>query len=628
MNAVIPPLLDTVRRLADECLAPPSSQLNSEWADANVVLDERQTPWPGPYDSSITPWARTVMDFPHDDRYDKLFIGKSSQGGLTEACLNIIRRKPLNDPGPVIYAIDTENEVRKISDIRLRPTIEQLGGHALTGEKDDLALMTIKLRNMIIYLGGGGSPALYENKFASLIILDEVENHKLNREASRDASTIGLAEERMKLVPGAKMIVLGKFGLHGGLLHSEWMDGTREFFEVPCQGCGAFQSLRIRGLDFAKHKDLAGGWDKRGVIEDTGYLCQGGVDGVTGAKLPPCGYRHSWHEHLPQMTRAGRWGAPTNAKPTPRVRSIQISDLYSPAEKVSWGNLAMGLINSKGNPGERRKLFNHNFGLPWKEREQKVEAEEILALRGGLKDHRTGTVSGPLWRMGWDPTRRVCPIPDPAVVLCCFDRQDACDKFVTAAFRATGEMYVIDYGEEMSGGGGIESAYLRRYQVLGAKDEDGEPVEMEIEPYGGLVDSGFDTKKTYALCEAIQMLGKQVFPSMGMPSSQTSGRLWVQRSIAQFGDAVRYDYLDYNLKYELYANRIKRRGAPRIYFPADIADHPQLLAELTAERLETRPVGRRMVTKWETHGRQNDYGDCLKELLLCWDILAPSLLVN
>lgn len=619
-------ILHRLREIASETFRTPSGEPVSEWADQNVVLGEKQTPWPGPYDSSITPWARTVMNFPQDDRYDKMLVGKSSQGGITEACLNAVRWKPMNDPGNVVYAIDTEKEVRNISDIRLRPTIEKLGGHTLTGDKDDLSLLTIKLRNMIIYLGGGGSPALYENKFASLLILDEVENHKLNQHADRDASTIGLAEERMKLVPGAKMIVLGKFGLHGGLLHAEWMEGTREFFEVPCQGCGALQSLRIRGLDFAKYKDLAGGWDKVGVLEDTGYICQGGVDPKNPKKtVPACGFRHRWERHLPQMVAEGRWGAPTNKKPTPRVRSIQISDLYSPSEKVSWGALAMLLINSKGNPGERRKVYNHNFGLPWKEKQQKVEAEELLALRGGIKDPRTGRVSGPSWRLGWDPDKRVCPIPDPAVVLACFDRQNDCDKFLTAAFRPNGEMFLIDYGSELSGGAGIEQAYLRRYPVLGAVDDEGNPAEFVIEAYGGLIDSGFDTKTTYALCEALRLLGKLVFPSMGMGASQTSGRLWVQRSIAQFGDAVRYDYNDYQLKYQLYANHIKKRTAPRIYLPADIADHPQLMAELSAERLETKPRGRRMITEWETHGRANDFGDCLKELLLAWDILAPTL---
>jgi phage terminase large subunit GpA-like protein len=607
-----------------QCIAScyPARAAENPWqyADRRVWLDGKATADPGFYNSAKTPFVRRMQEIGAAPAVDPLtghfvhtYVGmKSSRSGFTEGALNIIRWMPQHQPGHVLYAIDSKDEVKAISKERLKPTLERiLDENQLPGNPDDFGIYWIFLRNMTIRLGGSYSEGLFANKWLRKIFLDECE---VMSQDVGGSTPIDLADSRGTTVDDFQKFLLSKPKVPGTRFHQEYLAGTQEKFYVPCPHCGHRQELvwgdgTAEGIKYTQCKGLDGRYDLNRVLEETYYQCAG---------AQRC---HIDYIDQREMVAQGEWRI-TNPHATPGIVSQQISDLYSPFKKVSWGNLALLWIKAQKSLTAIQHFWNNYMGLPFEAKKVSISVGDLLACRSGLID-TSGQRATPIYHMGELPWQ-------PHLLLATSDIQDEVMKWMVWAYRGIVlnfrqpnqtvryECALIDYGKTL-GYDDLANLLTRPYLVRGG---DGVPCFAAQ----GLVDSGYATFATYDFCIA----NGNWFPTKGIGAS-TSGQLVVQKERTHNGsDFLRYDYEDHSIKVAFYEDRIKRRREPRLYLPSDLEDerHTELVSELLSERQIVEKVDGRDRLKWKAkcNGAPNDWGDSGKMgAVVGLTILLPTI---
>ena len=591
------------------------------WAERSVWLDERMVAQPQWYRSDLTPWTREWQELVRQDRprvREAVFM-KSSQSGVTEASLNIVRWMPVHWPGNVLYATTSREEAKKVARTRLLPTLARAAGPQITGDDDDLGMSRISLRNMEIVVGGSGSSGPFLQTWYRLIVLDELENH----EQRQETSTYDRAKSRQATVADGLLLAMSKPEIEGGLIHHHFLRGTQKRWLVPCPRCGEEIELVWSGVQFGGAKDLIGGWELKALPGCTWYRCQ------------RCGGRIDEGEKA-AMVRAGRWEArPGDERmrgpggkvvpAEPGVESYHISDLYSLWPSVSWAELAKLYLSAHvitPNEASQKYFRTNHLGLPWEPLAGGVTDAKVLALRGGLvEEAKDGvrTVVGTEYRTvyrGGECTGE-CPV-QPDVVLVTGDKQGNEIKFVVWAWRRDGQAWHLEHGR-CQGEQDLVDLRLQPYPVRG-----GEPVY----PYGGLIDCGYRPHEVFRACLAAQAAGFELHPARGSGFNANFRGRQVAERFDEFEGAplIIYDFYDHAWKSNLYLGKIGRRDAPRLWMPMDLDQ--EFVAELTAERLILDTANGRRIQRWE-HDRHrdgpNDWGDACKMQLVAWHILAPVL---
>jgi phage terminase large subunit GpA-like protein len=86
-----------------EFTAPPAELSLWRWAEASIVLTDRQsTAFPGPYRTRITPYVRGIMDALSDPAVREVWVMKSAQIGYTEILGNVAAYFISQDPSPML----------------------------------------------------------------------------------------------------------------------------------------------------------------------------------------------------------------------------------------------------------------------------------------------------------------------------------------------------------------------------------------------------------------------------------------------------------------------------------------------------------------------------------------------
>lgn len=620
-------LVDTLARLYS-----PRSSLNAwQWGEKWVKLDSRESiDFQGPWDSSLTPYVRFLMEFvtgqfgdsvefhpdtPTDAAWDEFILMKSSQLGFTLALLIILAFWVAEIKQNALYAIDSLEEARKISKTRLQPMLEgcEPTRAALDECEDEQSNLTLFLLALTVYLLGSHGRGAFRNKSVGLAILDELDAYKI-ADADGDSHPIDNARARLKAVGNGKLITNSSPETEEHPTAQEEKTGTRHRYFVPCPHCEHLQELVFEQLRFSHLKDLAGGYDLRRVEAETFYeceLCHKPIEeGEKAAMLRP---------RSPSLPGGARWRQ-TNPKPQPRKISAQISDLYSPFKKASWGRLAVEFIEAQGNPAKLANFNKNRLGKPSKLQTDARSPAHIDKLRGA---YLRGTI----------------PV-EPCLVTVTSDVQGDVKKWVKCGFRPSGEMWVIDWGatlafEELSLVAGdrvpVGKVLAKSDPQRWHADRD-EWHGLTVAAVVGACDEGYIAPEVRAFCQRTQLGASACpfFPTKGRGGIQV--RLTVQESLTEaLGAALRvYHYSDDDIKKLLYISRISRRvkpapglePGPRIWFPAHV--DPEFKAELCSEKLKVVREGGYSREKWEKEASiPNDWGDALKLQLVLWHVLSP-----
>lgn len=648
-----------------------------QWADKNVMLQNEDAAEPGAYRSSKTPWTRRLQEimrrpFMWAWHYEKqtyvrvpvteVNVQKSSQSGFSEACLNGIRWAVTYRPRNTIYSIDSADEAKKIAR-RLLRSFKFLDQSIFTGDPDDLKSLEFKLRGMELLFYGSFSTGKFANKQAPLTISDEVEEH--------GKFILDDLASRKKTSTGGLQVNLSKPKLKGGPINRAFNDGNQEEFFVPCPHCGQYQFLTFfpeeRDVPFAEFKgpddllqmddghymprplplgerrrmktgrfvfehckNLLGQYDRLRVQTDTYYECAACLEPIRDS-------------HKRWMIDRGIW-LPMELAGSPGIVSQQMSDFYSEDELSSIGKLADEYLRARDSGYERLQGFwNHRAGKPWSEEANATEEKDITRNIAGKT---LWFVDGPNSR--GQPVRlifedagsaqrqvdshvargvkseaiiSICPPYRRGTIpwkpRCCVLGSDVGGTYARwialALHQNLFDLALVDWGEELDPDDIRHIIQTARWKIIGT--------DLEIPIHLGFQDARYRTRDVYAAALSSQ---NRLVPCMGIGGAAAKSlKLWSHNQIPSYPRKLkRLDYNDQRAKDGLYLDRIKRMRR-RLWFPCDIEEHPDFIAELCNERQKQDKNG-----NWfwpdETEG-PNHWADCIKDACTGVDFLTRSL---
>ena len=607
-------VLGEVARFRERVWRPREEVGFQQWCEDSIVLRESEAPdYAGAYSAEkVTPVVRLFEKFLDDPQMRLLVLSKCSQSSASShALFEIVRRVERGVPGNIVYVIHSAEEARNIGH-RLDALLADCVGAADIVDEvpaDDKSTLVKRLPGKTIWLTGAGSAgALASKPGVSLVIVDEVDKHKLLK---GEAETIELASQRGKAVGDRKVVAFSTPTTDDGQIWRAFDEGSRMLYHIPCPKCTEMVPIEVADLRWGHCKDLAGEYDLERVLVETRCACR------------ECGYEIEETEKR-RLVDAGEWMA-TNfheevegdqlegiedpcegKKPRPRwkpgVMSARLSDMVSFWPGSGWGDLAVERIKNGSDPLKVHGFLNNREGRPFRQDAMsKIELEHIDKLRGAY-------------------LRGTLPI-EPEVVIFAADTQDAHWKWVMCGFDKNGDCFIGDYGVNLAWRELMEAARD------GLKFEDkGYQANM-----CGVDEGGHRAREVRQNCLP---LTPWFVPMKGLGGMQVRSVIdWREHKVdpdAEEGRGVaveKVDCLTYDddaFKRELYKDRIlngrKQRDAlagRAIWFPKDMDD--SFAREFTNNQLVKgeNPRTGKIGWYWRVRGPE-DFADAVKQCLILY----------
>lgn len=585
-----------------------------DWAREQIELSSKESmEFAGPYDPELNPVPLILFDFAMSDEWDECYVMKSSQSGFTLVCLVLITFWVANFRRNILYAIDSLNEVRRISKERLLPMLEksEAASAEISEDPDDTTTLTISLKGQTIYLGGAGSVGAQANKSIGLAIVDETDTYKMSKTRTESHPAFLIADRLKKVLTDSFYVALSKPDQWEDFINQEYLTGTRHICFVPCPHCQEFQEIKWEGIRFDHCKDEHGGWDTERVSRETYMRCASCEGRIEENQKPEMIRRREW-----RRTNYGQ----DKHKPKPRRASIHTSDLYSTFPKSSWGVLANEWIEAMSDTDKLDNFRRGRLGLPVRRREVNVTESHLHAMLGSYQHGH-------------------CPIK-PDIVTIASDVQADVYKWSRWGWHLErNEGWLIDYGQTIS-----ENDLIKQANLPVIVDNWGETAEEHrFNPIvlTGFVDEGHKTFTIRSFCLSTEFtVGDHTFlrfyPCKGVGSSGTE--LMAEKTfltedrrpvpVVHFKDSAIKTLL-YEESIEQRAQLIEKRNrgeptaAPLLHLPA--GTEPSWMMELAQERRVRIIQNHEFHSVWAEPKGPNDHGDAAKMNLLAFLKAKPML---
>jgi len=579
-----------VREFVAGCLAgiyaPEPDEEIWEWAERVMKIPKTENGEMAgqPWSSYYSPYVRVIMEWVKKPGKSEMWVKKSSQVGITMAALLIICWFIQHRSGAIGYAIDTIEEARRISKVRLQKWLTQNKILEEMGEdEDDLANLTFYLSNITVYMMGAQSGSTFANKSTALFILDELDEHAF---IEGQGTTADLARDRCKVPKNSKILGFCTPGA-SGMITKEHKAGTQEEIVFPWPCCGHEQALKWEAFVFStdEFRDLADELDLEKVLHGAFFRCE------------CCGGKLLDHQKLDAMKECRE--VVTNPKAPPGIRSLHIWEAYSAF--VTFGELAVEWIKAQGDKTKIERFVRGRKAEHYEETGGVVTTSELLELRGA-------------YRRGECP-----PNVTPALYVMAVDIQDGfLLKATKSVFDSAGDLYVIDWGEFVS------LAELEAFADIPLLTPAGEMVVQ-----CGLLDEGNDKEEVWRYCLETR---PRFFPVKGRGGRQVTNLVATSSGWLDGQQVISYHVDDYRFKWSL-LNSLRRKHysekrqetIKRVILPANSNEDEIFLSELTNEiPVKTKNKFNFDFWDWKKRG-PNDFWDTLKYTLAIRVIMAPRL---
>ena len=376
-------ILSNIQFLRQENEKKPTREpihLISEYA-ANKRILPANTPFPGFWDNSRTPYSVEIMDnmSPFSQIIHTVTM-KAAQLGLSAAAENAIAYWMDESPATILYVSATDKLLEKWATKRLEPVIDSCGfrhkiyaqtsnkGSRRTGDK----IFSKEFVAGSLDMSSAQSPSGLRSDSVRILIRDEIDGPRALL-VTGEGNWISVSAARTNAFGNRKKIfdISTPTTFDASLINILYGSGDQRKFFVPCPLCGEFQELLFGNESTAwgikpQYKD--------GNLVKATYICQ-----LCEKSLE--------NYHKRQMLSRGEW-RPTRKIDT-IVRSYQISSLYSPPGMLSWTDLWREYEKALKDPDGMSSFVNLYLGLPSKEEGSRPSLKKIIELRGG---YRQGTV--------------------------------------------------------------------------------------------------------------------------------------------------------------------------------------------------------------------------------------------
>jgi phage terminase large subunit GpA-like protein len=330
----------------------------TEWADRYRMLPETSTA-PGPFQSSVIPYARKWMDVSADPDVRFFVLCWASQTCKSTVLENGLAYRIARMPSPILFVRpkqeDAEGWVKErfVPMVRATPALSHL---VRLGRSSDSTLRYKRFPGGFLFVPSAASATELASRSSPFVVLDEVDRMEalpgegnpveivMRRTGATDVSTVGMTSTPRHA--------------DTTLIWPYLEAGTNERYHVPCPHCDTMQELVWGGPNEARGLK----WPS-GKPEAAEYLC-----GHCGAMIAPNAKR--------DMIEAGDW-VPTN--PEGQYPSSHLNGLYSPFAGSSWGVLAREFVRATGKPLDLQVFVNTRLAELWTDDQEVVAADKLRA---------------------------------------------------------------------------------------------------------------------------------------------------------------------------------------------------------------------------------------------------------
>lgn len=547
--------------------APPQLTL-SQWADAYRVISQENSPEPGRWRTSRTPYLREIMDACCDPTVERVVFKKAAQVGWTEVVNNVIGFHIHQLPSPILVLQPTVDAAKMWSKERLTPMLRDTpilrGRVKESGRRDSKNTIQLKVfAGGYLAIQGSNSAVGLRSRPIRLVVGDEVDAYGISAKGAHvEGDPLSLAIKRTanfwnrKILEGSTPTIKGLSRIE----HDYELSDQRLFF-VPCPHCGYEQALRWENMR----------WDE-GDARSAYYVCgdiskEGELRAGCGKEIP--------ESRKAAMIGAGRWVPQRPGRP---MRGYYIWAAYSLF--VTWSQLVQEFLDAQGNPELLRVWVNTVKGETWDEGGERINHDALAARREPFED----TV--PAWA---------------AALTAGVDVQADRLEVSVWMWGPKEESGLLKH-DVLWGDPGLRDVWDRLEPVLFREWPHASGAKLALRAVA--IDSGYHTEEVYRF--GTKHARRNVFVTKG---SSEAGASPIGQPVKVNKGRTKLFYVGtVALKDSLFSRlAVTARGPSYVHFGL-VED--EYFRQLTAETVHTRYVNRRPVRSYVKHYARNEALDC------------------
>lgn len=525
---------------------------------------------PGPWNNDVTPYLVEIMDAFTDDTVEEIVFIKPTQVGGTTAMENMIGCLVDQEPAPTMVVYPSDDLAEATSETRLVPMFKSHPDMAGKFRESESKKLSLKFRDMWLYLTGANSPADLSSKPIKNLFLDEVD--KFPGATRREADPVSLARERTKTFFNRKIFMASTPTLKTGHIWKakEGADTEKHYF-VPCPHCGEFIELKFAQIRWPSKDDVPENADR---AEMAVYVCQECGSVITD-------------QDKGKMLRMGRWQPVRQRAGSAKSVAFWLNTLYSPFTRFS--DIAREFMRSKDDPELLHNFTNSWLAEPWEDTKLKTNAEMVMERQA-------------------DTPELVLP-PWTKMLTGGVDVQENCLYWTIRAWGDYMTSQNIAHGQALSMGE-VERIMNTEFPMGSEK--------MMVNL--ALIDSGDQTDAVYEFCITNS---DWALPCKGTTSMQSHYRLSTVNKAGSRANGMTLVLVDGGKYKDMIAARMRKpngTGSWMVYQGCDL----EYAEQVTAEHKITERAGGKEVQRWvvKTSHADNHYLDAEVYAAAAADVLG------
>jgi phage terminase large subunit GpA-like protein len=238
-----------------QIFTPPPLLTVDEWADQYRVLHSESAGVGGPWRTNVMPCFREIMRAYSDPATKRIVIKGAVRIGKTQSMvLNVIGYHVHLDPRRIMVALPSKELMQDFVSTKLGPLLrntECLRGKVHAGGRKG------GRSNETLQTFDGGAVAIANANIASSFrqrevdtaIGDEIDDWPLDVDGEGDP--VKLLENRVINSPIPKIVLISSPTLtDSSRIQKAYEDSDQGIFEIPCPGCGHFQTIVWERIEF------------------------------------------------------------------------------------------------------------------------------------------------------------------------------------------------------------------------------------------------------------------------------------------------------------------------------------------------------------------------------------------
>ena len=361
----------------------------SEHSELVRVMPGGTTPFPGPFDLSLNPFMREILDcadVDNDVRECNVMKGvQTTFTTITESvllyCMDYVKACSV-----MFMTADKELAQARIENNILPMINESDLAHLIRSADEGNRRKTGKTKDALQWEGPGvlypfGANNADKMRMFSIWILLKDELDAWPDTVGKDGDPDTLSDDRCSAYWDKRKIFRGSTPLEDpSKIHRAYMRGDQREYRVRCRSCGFPQKLRWSGVNEKTGHEYGITWETDGGIlipDSVAYVCA------------ECAHPHEEHDKpkLFALEEGAEW-VPTAKPQSAGIRSYHLPAMYSPAGMQPWSKCVEAYL--KGYDPERKRVrdfesyrvfYNNILGEPFKKRGGGVSFEAASSHR-------------------------------------------------------------------------------------------------------------------------------------------------------------------------------------------------------------------------------------------------------